>query len=66
MEQLIEDLLRTEAQWMTINEIMYILVILEEDYHKVYNILNSTESKLAIKVSKDKRTIPQRYLYAEQ
>ena len=66
MEQLIEDLLRTEARWMTINEIMSILVILDEDYHKVYDILNSTESKLAIKVSKDKRTIPQRYLYVGQ
>ena len=65
MEQLIEDLLRTKARWMTINEIMSILVILDEDY-KVYDILNSTESKLAIKVSKDKRTIPQRYLYVGQ
>ena len=66
MEQLIEDLLRTEAQWMTINEIMYILVILEEDYHKVYNILNSTESELATRVSKDEHTIPNRYLYTGQ
>lgn len=45
---------------------MSILVILDEDYHKVYDVLNSTESELATKVSKDEHTIPNRYLYMGQ
>lgn len=63
MEQLIENLLQTEARWMTINEIMFDLVLLDEDYNKVYFFLNNTESELATKISKDEETIPNRYLY---
>ena len=63
MEQLIENLLQTEARWMTINEIMFDLVLLDEDYNKVYFFLNNTESGLATKISKDEETIPNRYLY---
>ncbi len=48
---------------MTINEIMFDLVLLDEDYNKVYFFLNNTESELATKISKDEETIPNRYLY---
>lgn len=63
MKQLIENLLQTEVRWMTINEIMFDLVLLDEEYNKVYFFLNNTESELATKISKDEETIPNRYLY---